>query len=97
MSMILKASKAQGLDGADAGRVNAKIKRTGVAPALPATIEFVCAYGVIGLSSLLYNKDALDITRPTWIFTIILLIMFIVFFVAFKCKEQPVSYNRNIF
>lgn len=91
LSKIRDAGKRTGTDLTTGGK--AKVRTTGVAPILPATIEFLCAYGVIGLSSLVYNHEKLDITMPTWIFTILLLIGFCVFFAAFKCKEEPVGIN----
>lgn len=91
MSQLLKAQRDKGGLPEGEGNVKIRLKRSAVAPVLPATIEFCCAYGVIGLASLLYNSESLDITRPTFFFTLILLVMFIIFVIAFKCREQPVS------
>lgn len=87
----LEEQQARDGDNRRVTRVKATTKQTKLSPIVLSLIEFFCSFGALGLSSLLYNFQALDIVLPTIVFTVIIFIVFVVFAVFFKCSEPKVN------
>lgn len=86
----LEEEKARNGDDRNITRVKASTKQTKLGPFVLNMIEFFCSFGALGLSSLVYNFEALDIVMPTIVFTVIIFIFFVIFVVFFKCSEPKV-------